>query len=184
MPVVEAPPPAGSTAEPLVCPGCGGTLQVSVTEAHVRYVCSSCGGLLCGIAVLRKLSDDSAARHLWSGAMVAEGDGHEGRCPFCKVPMKASPVPQGRFWTCKTCEMAWLDPEAITALSPPVGRETKGAAASNDATSLPRCATCGAAVQHTWDEQCAFCGAALHPPTKVVVVDRDGDPIGGWVGRL
>jgi Zn-finger nucleic acid-binding protein len=160
---------SSGAGEPLPrCPGCAAGLVVGATQGKRRYVCTSCGGLLCGVAVFREIAGAEHGQRLWAAAVEAGPAGNTGPCPFCSAEMRASPHEQGRVWICMTCEMAWVDKVALGALMP------QGASAPVAAeTTVTRCPNCGAPLEHSWDEQCAYCGAALEAPTKVVVVDRD-----------
>ncbi len=148
---------------------------MSATTGRRRYSCTACGALLCGIAVLRSLIGDQPAQHIWTAADDTQQTDDTGRCAFCFNHMRPSPTEDGRMWICKTCEVVWLDKEALAAL-PSETAARSGLTAEN---LVSHCENCGAPIEHSWDEQCEYCGAALSPPTKVVVVENSTDQLAG-----
>jgi hypothetical protein len=127
-----------------------------------QYLCTSCGGAVIGIAVLRQVS--TAAQHIWTSEPVpAAAPVH---CPFCSGAMEGRAMPTGSAAICKACEVVWLDKAAVSSLpakdAAPTGQSTL-------VTETPHCEQCGAPIAHTWDETCAYCGAAIHAPTQVVL---------------
>lgn len=86
----------------------------------------------------------------------------------------AGTAAEGKVWACKTCEMAFLDTAALAAIHPQAGAAADAAPGIDADAGVAKCPNCGAPVSHTWDEACAFCGAALHPATKVVILG--GEP--------
>jgi hypothetical protein len=144
---------------------------ISVVEGKRRYLCTGCGGLLCGVAVLKELAGAEHGQHLWSAAIEAEQPGETGPCPFCKANMKATPLEHGRLWICVTCEMAWVDRTALGALRP----DGSGLPVYS-ATIVAHCGNCGAPVEHSWDEQCPYCGAALETSSDVTADSGGGEP--------
>jgi len=163
----------------LSCPACSGNLTTGQVQGFRQYACDSCGAVVIGIAALRQLCGP-AGQHIWTAEPAPEGSTHVGRCPFCPSQMEPRAVPVGKAAICKTCEVVWLDKPAlsslaVTATTPP-GQPTL----ETEATQALHCEQCGAPVLHTWDERCQYCGAALHAPTQVVVLENgcldDGRP--------
>jgi Zn-finger nucleic acid-binding protein len=159
----------GNASEALPCPGCGAQLTISTTAGKRRYLCAACGGVVCGMAVLRDFAGAEPAQHLWTSAIVSDADGEE-RCPFCFAHMHTAGVEHGHAAICKTCEMVWLDKDALSTMTPGTSAQQGQAAADG----VSKCPNCGAPVAHSWDEKCTYCGAALSPATKVIVIE--GDP--------
>lgn len=149
--------------EPLQCPGCGGALQRGQVAGCRQYTCQRCQSAVLTMPVLRQL-EGRLAQQMW----MADDGASEAteRCPFCRNPMHPKDVGKGRVSVCRGCEAVWLDQEAYEALP---ANQAPGAPPSLASQSL-RCPQCGAPVANTWDEHCAFCRAALHPPTKVVIL--------------
>ncbi len=93
-------------------------------------------------------------------------------------------VPVGTAAICRACEVVWLDKQAAGSL-PVRNSDAQGQPTleTQTQTQSTRCQQCGAPVGHTWDERCLYCGAAIHAPTKVVVlsgaVPEEGTPGGG-----
>ncbi len=83
--------------------------------------------------------------------------------------MEPKTVLAGTAAVCRACEVVWLDQQATSSL--PV-RNTDAQDQPTLATQAQsaRCEQCGAPIAHTWDERCQYCGAAIHAPTKVVVL--------------
>ncbi len=126
--------------------------------------------MLCGIAVLRHMIGVQPASTIWEQGYFAEDVQPEGPCVFCSNPMRPCPAEHGQVWICKACEMVWLDKDALAAM-PAAGRTGVPAAAVVAAQGQMHCENCGAPVEHTWDETCPYCGAALKAPTQVVVLN-------------
>jgi len=176
------------SSEPLSCPGCSGPLEAGQAEGFRHYVCSQCGGVVIGIAVLRQLAGPAGQR-FWTAEPAPAAAGPL-RCPFCSREMEAKTVPTGTAATCKVCEVVWLDKAAVSSLrvqAPgPVGQPSLESEAR-----AARCEQCGAPIANSWDEYCRYCGAAIHAPTKVVVLPsgalddlvRQGDDGRGGRGR-
>jgi len=154
---------------------------MAIADGKRRYGCSSCNAVLCGVAVFRGLVGDEAVQHLWSDNLISDPPGtsavtgdRSGHCPFCFGVMKRSQVPSGRAMVCRICEMIWIDPAALACL--PIVDLQRGPRIQD---LIPRCGNCGAAIEHSWDESCKFCGATVVAPTKVLVIPS---PSGGGVG--
>ncbi|MGD0811743.1 MAG: hypothetical protein ABSA91_18845 [Acidimicrobiales bacterium] len=143
------------------CPGCSGILTTGQVDGFRQYLCTSCGGAVIGIAVLRQVT--TAAQHIWTAEPIMPAG--QVRCPFCSAAMESRAMQVGSAAICKGCEVVWLDKAAVSSLP------AKDAAPvqATLATEAPRCEQCGAPIAHTWDEQCPYCGAAIHAPTKVVL---------------
>ena len=141
-----------------------------------QYVCTSCGGTVLTIAVLRQLEGD-LAEHLWTGA-ASPGES-DARCPFCRRPMEPKATEQGAAATCRLCETVWLDKQAAESI--PDQAPSAGTGPTLASQSL-KCPQCGAPVANSWDEQCKFCGAAIHAPTQVVLFPTalPGEPEHEW----
>jgi Zn-finger nucleic acid-binding protein len=149
-------------------------------EGFRQYVCAGCGGVVIGIAVLRQLSGP-LGQHIWTAEPVAPSPGTAATpvtCPFCSTAMTLKAVSAGSAATCRACEIVWLDQQAAGSLpvraAGPQGQptlETQPTLATQ--SQAARCQQCGAPVLHTWDERCQYCGAALHAPTQVVVLQSD-----------
>jgi hypothetical protein len=154
---------------PPACPGCGRPLQEESDDDGKRtYPCPGCKGMLCGIAIFRSIAGGARAREEWRAALAEGGTGTGGPCPFCSRRMKAAPVEKGRVWTCATCEMVWVDHDALAFFE--TSTPGAGRADGKQETEPMTCANCGAPLQHSWDEKCAFCGAAI-------VRERDPEPV-------
>ncbi len=168
-------------SEHLSCPGCGGDLVMGQVEGFRQYVCAGCGGVVIGIAVLRQLSGP-LGQHIWTAEPVAPSPGTPGTpvtCPFCSTGMtlkavadRQVPLPVVRAKSCGLTSR----PPAPCRSAPPARRaqptlETQPTLAAQ--AQAARCQQCGAPVLHTWDERCQYCGAALHAPTQVVVLQSD-----------
>ena len=143
-----------------------------------QYLCTACGGAVIGIAVLRQVSN--AAQHIWT-ADPAPGASPV-RCPFCSGAMESRAMQNGSAAICKACEVVWLDKAAVSSLP---AKETAPPGHLALATETPHCQQCGAPIAHTWDEQCPYCGAAIHAPTQVVLFPTElpGEQADQGVGR-
>ena len=150
------------------CPGCAGTLLVGQVDGFRRYVCEGCGGVVIGIAVLRQLSGP-AGQHIWTAEPAPVPPAGLGPCPFCATSMEPKTVPTGTAAVCRPCEVVWLDKQAASSLPVRNGDVQDQPTLETQAQSA-RCEQCGAPIAHTWDERCQYCGAAIHAPTKVVVL--------------
>ena len=189
-------------SEPVRCPGCGESMVVGAGAGGGgrQYQCDGCGSTVAGIAVFHHVLGDAVANGVWSSAEPGPGDGSPGACDpvvcaFCFAPMHLRTPKAGRAAICRTCQVMWLDREAMEALSqeaPPRPRPEMG---------VVRCDNCGAAVPSSLDERCRYCGSAfvLAPPVIVAPVpaQRDdlgwgalgttgslGASVGGWLGRV
>jgi Zn-finger nucleic acid-binding protein len=131
-----------------------------------QYLCTTCGGAVIGTAVLRQVS--SAAQHIWT-AEPAPGASPV-RCPFCLAAMESRTVQSGSAAICKPCEVVWLDKAAVSSLP---AKETGPVGHGTLATETPHCEQCGAPIANSWDERCAYCGAAVHAPTQVVLLPTE-----------
>jgi DNA-directed RNA polymerase subunit M/transcription elongation factor TFIIS len=164
----------------LSCPACAGHLLTGQVEGLRQYVCDCCAGVVIGIAVLRQLAGP-VGQHIWTAEALPGVGVSAGRCPFCSSPMVPKPGPSaGTAAICKGCEVVWLDKTAVSSL--PV-RTTASPDQTTLETETPRCGQCGAPILHTWDEQCQYCGAAIHAPTKVVLLESDLPEVGRTVPR-
>jgi hypothetical protein len=131
-----------------------------------QYVCTSCGGTVLTIAVLRQL-EGGLADHLWTEAPPPGAGSGGDRCPFCSRPMQPKTVPAGSAAMCKGCEAVWLDKQAVESLPDKAATSAPGPTLASEAL---RCPQCGAPIANSWDEKCQFCGSSLHVPTQVVVL--------------
>jgi Zn-finger nucleic acid-binding protein len=161
----------------LACTGCGGNLVIGQVQGFRQYVCSDCGGVVIGIAVLRQLSGE-AGRHIWTAEPSADATAGAASCPFCATKMTRKALPTGNAATCRACEVVWLDKQAAGSL-PVRASDPQSQPTLETQSEAARCRQCGAPVLHTWDERCQYCGAALHAPTQVVVLH---DGAGGTPG--
>jgi rubrerythrin len=127
-----------------------------------QYLCTSCGGAVIGIAVLRQVS--TAAQQIWTGEPAPGAS--PALCPFCSVAMESRAMQIGSAAICKPCEVVWLDKAAASSLP---AKETASPGHAALATETPHCGQCGAPIAHTWDESCPYCGASIHAPTQVVL---------------
>ncbi|HTT89204.1 MAG TPA: zf-TFIIB domain-containing protein [Acidimicrobiales bacterium] len=169
------------SSEQLACPGCSGNLVAGQVEGLRQYVCRECGGVVVGIAVLRQLAG-TAGQRIWT-AEPAPPAGDPAYCPFCVTDMERKVVPTGAAAICKACEVVWLDKPATSSLPVRV-TGSEGQPSLETEARAARCQECGAPIANTWDERCRYCGAAIHAPTKVVVLssgDSD-DQFGGGDG--
>ena len=112
------------------CPVCGSAaspasgvqpLELEM-QAHVGqyWVCKHCGGMLCGLSVLRKLTDAATMRTLWGEALAAPtGDRN---CPVCGQAMSrvvSDRAESGKLPTvdiCRPCQFIWLDAMELDSL--------------------------------------------------------------------
>jgi Zn-finger nucleic acid-binding protein len=120
------------------------------------------------VAVLRQLEGDLAS-HVWTEPASTAGEG-QARCPFCSQAMQPKALPAGTAGgaaICRACEAVWLDHQAVQSL--PDHAAAPGPQPTLASQSL-KCPECGAPLANSWDEKCQFCGAALHAPTRVVVL--------------
>ncbi len=174
------------SSEQLSCPGCSGHLEASQVEGFRQYACTECGGAVIGIAVLRQLAG-AAGQHIWTAEPGPPAAGPL-RCPFCSQGMEPKTVPDGSAAACKVCEVVWLDNQAVSSL-PVRAPSSDGQPSLESEAQAARCAQCGAPIANTWDERCRYCGAAIHAPTKVVVLPSGSpdDPLSqgddGWGRR-
>jgi hypothetical protein len=83
--------------------------------------------------------------------------------------MEPKTVPTGTAAVCRACEVVWLDKQAASSL-PVRNSHAQGQPTLETQAQSARCEQCGAPIAHTWDERCQYCGAAIHAPTKVVVL--------------
>jgi DNA-directed RNA polymerase subunit M/transcription elongation factor TFIIS len=152
-------------------------------EGFRQYVCAGCGGVVIGIAVLRQLSGE-VGQHIWTAEPPASAPSRPITCPFCSTAMAPKAVPSGNAATCRACEVVWLDKQVASSL-PVRATETAGQPTLEAQSQAARCEQCGAPVLHSWDERCQYCGAALHAPTKVVVLPgavADDQATASWEG--
>jgi hypothetical protein len=102
--------------------------------------------------------------------------------------MEPKAVPTGAAAICRACEVVWLDRQALGSL-PVRAAEPEGQPTLDTQTQAARCPQCGAPIANSWDEHCRYCGAAIHAPTKVVVLpsgsaeDQEIGTGGGRTGR-
>jgi Zn-finger nucleic acid-binding protein len=155
------------SSEQLSCPGCSGPLEARQVEGFRQYGCSECGGVVIGTAVLRQLAGP-AGQHIWTAEPAPSGASPL-RCPFCSQQMEGKTIPAGNAATCKVCEVVWLDKQAVSAL-PVHAPAPDGQPSLESEAQAARCEQCGAPIANSWDEHCRYCGAAIHAPTKVVVL--------------
>jgi Zn-finger nucleic acid-binding protein len=174
------------SSEQLSCPGCSGPLVAGQVEGFRQYGCSECGGAVIGTAVLRQLAGP-AGQHIWTAEPAPAGASPH-RCPFCSQQMEGKTIPAGSAATCKVCEVVWLDKQAVSALAVHAPGPDGQPSLESEAQAA-RCEQCGAPIANSWDEHCRYCGAAIHAPTKVVVLPSGSpaDPLsredGSWGGR-
>ena len=155
-------------SEQLTCPGCRGDLVMGQIEGFRQYVCSGCGGVVIGIAVLRQLSG-GMGQHIWTAEPAPAAASSALKCPFCPTMMAPKTVPTGSAATCRACEVVWLDKQAAGSLTVRAS-DAQAQPTLETQSQAARCQQCGAPILHTWDERCQYCGAALHAPTQVVVL--------------
>jgi hypothetical protein len=176
-------------SEPVRCPGCGDPMVVGVGTAGGgrQYRCDGCGSTVAGIAVFHHVLGDAVANAVWSGDEPDPGEVSPVVCGFCFASMHLRQTTVGRAAICRTCQVMWLDREAMEASSrdaPPRPRLEMG---------VVRCDNCGAAVPSSLDERCRYCGKAfvLAPPVIVAAMPAHHDEfewgavgtLGGWIAR-
>jgi DNA-directed RNA polymerase subunit M/transcription elongation factor TFIIS len=176
-------------SEPVRCPGCGKSMVVGVGAGGGgrQYHCDGCGSTVAGIAVFHHVLGDGVANAVWSGEEPEPGEASPVVCGFCFGAMHPRQPKAGRAAICRTCQVMWLDREAMEALSeeaPPRPRLEM---------DVVRCDNCGAAVPSSLDERCRYCGSAfvLAPPVIVAPAPAQrGDlewgalgTLGGWLAR-
>jgi Zn-finger nucleic acid-binding protein len=125
-----------------------------------QYICASCGGVVLGIAVLRQVASEFA-QHLWTAEAAPSAS--SAHCPFCSREMTSRAVQTGSAALCQTCEVVWLDKDAVGSL--PVDAPSEKTLASQ----TPHCDQCGAPLGNTLDGRCQYCGAAIHAPAQVIL---------------
>ena len=142
--------------EPVRCPGCGGVMTIAVNPAvsSREYVCNTCGGAVAGVAVFRHLIGEHQVGQIWIGDPPAPDEAPR-RCGFCFANMEPRGLESGHAAICKTCQVIWLDKDALSSLAVacPVSHLSD--------LPVPRCSNCGAAISSPLDEKCRYCGAAL-----------------------
>ena len=158
-----------------VCPGCSGNLSATAVEGFRQYVCASCGGAVITIVSLRQLAEQFA-HQVWYEAPTPAPVGWHATCPFCTRAMQAVEVPTGSAAVCRPCEAVWLDKDAAGAVRVKAPMPSEGPALASETL---RCPQCGAPFANSWDDKCAYCGAALHAPVEVVAVPEP-TPTSGW----
>jgi Zn-finger nucleic acid-binding protein len=168
----------GVGTDQVKCPGCSGALMTGQVDGFRQYLCTSCGGAVIGIAVLRQVS--SAAQHIWTAEPAPAAS--QARCPFCSAAMESRATQIGCAAICKLCEVVWLDKAAVSSLP---AKDAVSTGQPTLATETPHCEQCGAPIAHTWDERCPYCGAAIHAPTQVVLFPTElrGDHDADWGPR-
>jgi hypothetical protein len=138
------------------------SIAVNPAVSSREYVCSGCGGAVAGVAVFRQLLGEHQVGQIWNGdASTASGD--PPRCGFCFAAMEPRQLETGNAAICKTCQVIWLDREALESLTAAVPVQHLSD------IGVPMCRNCGAAISSPLDEKCRYCGAALEIAPPVVV---------------
>ncbi len=137
-------------------------------EGFRQYACDSCGSVVIGIAVIRQLAG-AVGQHIWTAEPLPPAAEGRRRCPFCQAGMESKTVTTGAAAICRADEVVWLDKLAASSL-PVTKAEVEDQPTLENQGHAARCQQCGAPLQHSWDERCPYCGAAVQAPTKVVVL--------------
>ena len=141
-----------------LCPGCAGELDLTSVRGERKYGCPNCGGCVIMVAALRQLAP-AAAVQIWTEDPATGPAPAALRCTFCGNEMRQQAVPCGCCAVCRPCEAVWLDRQASEAIRVELPLAQPGPTLS----SVPmRCPQCGAPVTNNWDEECRYCGSALH----------------------
>ena len=160
--------------DPVRCPGCGEAMAIAVNPAvsSREYVCSRCGSAVAGVAVFRQLLGEHQVGQIWNGPVGDPGSADAGtrpRCGFCFAAMEPRGLECGHAAICKTCQVIWLDKDALGSL-------TAAVPVTHLADiSVPKCSNCGAVISSPLEEKCRYCGAALEVAPTVVVVPPAAD---------
>ncbi len=177
---------------PVRCPGCGDLMVVGVgpTGGGRQYRCDGCGSTVAGIAGFHHVLGDAVANAVWSGEEPGPDEAQPVVCGFCFGPMHLRKPKAGRAAICRTCQVMWLDQDAMEASS----REAP--ARPRLEMGVLRCENCGAAVPSSLDEGCRYCGGRFVPVPPVIAapvsVQRDEldwtatgalGSLGSWVAR-
>jgi DNA-directed RNA polymerase subunit RPC12/RpoP len=171
----------GMEAEPVRCPGCGGAMSIAVNPAvsSREYVCNDCGSAVAGVAVFRQLLGEHQVGLIWNGGQSEGSDGAQPpRCGFCFASMESRTLETGHAAICKTCQVIWLDKDALGSLTAAVPVQHLSDIA------VPKCSNCGAAISSPLDEKCKYCGAALELAPPVVVAPAPAGAPTDWTGNF
>ena len=151
-----------------MCPGCGGEMMMAVSRGSTgrEYVCDGCGSAMAGIAVFRALLNDGVAGKIWNGEEGSSGDAirTSRRCGFCFSSMSLRGIDAGRAAICKTCQVMWLDKEALESLATPTSPLRLAQ------LGVARCGNCGAGIPSPLDHKCRYCGSAFSVEPQVMAV--------------
>lgn len=122
-----------------------------------EYVCDGCGSAMAVIGVFRALLNDGVAASIWNGeATLPAGTSQTSkRCGFCFSEMSPRHVDSGSAAICKTCQVMWLDKEALESLATPTSPMRLAQ------VGVARCGNCGAGIPSPLDERCRYCGSAF-----------------------
>jgi zinc-ribbon domain len=156
-----------------MCPGCGAGMTIAINRAvnSREYVCNGCGSAVAGVAVFRHLLGDHQVGEIWSAPPPAATDSAEPpRCGFCFGRMESRSLDRGRAAVCKTCQVIWLDKEALESLSTTVPTQSLAE------VGVTKCSNCGAPITSPLADNCDHCGAALDlAPIVVAAPTHAGD---------
>jgi hypothetical protein len=150
------------------------TIAVNPAVSSREYVCNTCGGAVAGVAVFRHLIGEHQVGQIWSGHLPAPDEAPP-RCGFCFANMEPRGLESGHAAICKTCQVIWLDKDALSSLTAafPVSHLSE--------LSVPKCSNCGAAISSPLDEKCRYCGAALELAPMVTPAPRAaGSAMPSW----
>lgn len=164
--------------DPVMCPGCSGGMIIAVSRGATgrEYVCDVCGSAVAGIAVFRTLLSERVAGNIWNSderSSVGEEQPTR-RCGFCFSGMSARTVESGHAAICRTCQVLWLDREALESLATPSSPLRLAQ------LGVARCGNCGAGIPSPLDHKCRYCGSAFSVEPEVVVAPiRRGSRVSG-----
>ena len=153
--------------DPVMCPGCGGAMIMAVSRGATgrEYVCDNCGSAMAGIGVYRALLNDGIAGKIWNGEPAAPAGLNRSskRCGFCFSTMSTRQIDSGSAAICKTCQVMWLDKEALESLATP------NSPLRLAQVGVARCGNCGAGIPSPLDHKCRYCGSAFSIEPHVIL---------------
>ena len=151
------------------------TVAVNRAVSSREYVCNLCGGAVAGVAVFRHLLGNDQFGRIWNGEPGPD-DNKPPRCGFCFADMEPRTLEPGHAAICKTCQVIWLDKEALESLTTTVQTQALSE------VGVTRCSYCGAAITSPLDERCRYCGNAFEVAPIVVAPEPRGSSAGDWEG--
>lgn len=150
------------------------TIAVNPAVSSREYVCNACGSAVAGVAVFRHLIGENQVGQIWNGDPPEQNEAAP-RCGFCFANMEPRALESGHAAICKTCQVIWLDKDALSSLTAAVP------VTHLSDIAVPKCSNCGAAISSPLDEKCRYCGAALElAPIVVPAGQAAGSAMPSW----